>query len=214
MVLTRRKLGRVSRFLLVASTPDTEYAMYSHCVIIGGTGMLLAVSVQLAADCRTLTSVARTSRSLHVLDAAIQHYACTHYMLTADWSHADDFIASVASHVRAHGPTDLVLAWLHDDALGPRLATALAPAATRCTFYQVRGSTAGNPAANTSDLLRGWRCPPTVNYHQIILGFHADSTGSRWLRDDEICDGVLGGIAHPQAVTVVGTTTPWTERPG
>lgn len=214
MVLTRRKLGRVSRFLLAASTPDTEYAMYSHCVIIGGTGMLFAVSVQLAADCRTLTSVAGTRRSLNALDAAIQQCACTHHMLAANWSCADDFIACVANRVRASGPADLVLAWLHDDALGPRLATALAPAATRCAFFQVRGSSAGNPAANTSDLLRGWQCPPTVDYHQIILGFHADPTGSRWLRDDEICDGVLGAIAHPQAVTVVGTTTPWTERPG
>lgn len=187
--------------------------MYSHIVIIGGTGMLFAASQQLAANCRTLTSIAHTRRSLNALDAAIKPDACAHHMLVADWSDPEGFIATVTSGIRESGPADLVLAWLHHDALGPRLATALAAVAAHCAFFQVRGSAARNPATDTNDLLHDWRCPSTVDYHQIILGFHVDAGSSRWLRDEEICAGVLDGIAHPHAITYVGTTTPWAERP-
>lgn len=187
--------------------------MHSHIVVIGGTGMLFGVSRQLAADCRTLTSVARTDHSLRALDTAITPSGCTHRMLTADWIHADDFISSVANSVRESGPADLVLAWLHDDSLGPRLATALAPATTRCAFFQIRGSAARDPTQRTETVLRDWQCPPTMDYYQVILGFHADAAGSRWMRDDEICAGVLDAIAHPRTATIVGTITPWAARP-
>ena len=190
-----------------------ESIVYSHVLTIGCTGMLRKAAVDLAGRCKTLTSIARTGRSLRALDAAIKDADCTHRMYPLDWSDPDGFIDTVATRAHEAGEADLVLAWLHDDALGPQLAQVLAPANRRCAFYQVRGSAAANPAARTGSFLQGHDIPATIGYHQIILGFHVDRDGSRWLHDDEICAGVLDAIAHPEPATTVGAIEPWTRHP-
>lgn len=186
--------------------------MYSHVLTIGCTGMLREAAVALAGRCRVMTSVARTQASLRAIDAAIHGADCAHHTLSADWSHPEAFVDAVATHVREAGAPDLVLAWLHDDALGPQLAQALAPTDMACAFFQVRGSAAADPSEDAGRLLASHNIPATVGYHQVILGFHLDEDGSRWLRDSEICTGVLAAIDHPQSVTIVGTTTPWSDR--
>lgn len=182
--------------------------MYSHVLIVGGTGMLFEASLSLARNCRVLTSIARTERSLRRLDAAIGKAGCVHHMCAIDWSRPDAFVQRVTEHLREEGDADLVLAWLHDDHLGPRLATTLAPACGTCAFFQVRGSAAANPA--------NWleaNLPTSIDYHQIVLGFRIDGGSSRWLRDDEISAGVLAAIEHPRDVAVVGTVEPWSRHP-
>lgn len=187
--------------------------MYTHVLAIGCTGMLFDASVVLSRQCRALTSVARTEASLTRLDAAIAGAGCAHHTLALDWSRPDAFIDTVADHVRVVGTPQLVLAWLHDDALGPHLAQAIAPCNERCAFFQVRGSTAAKPAGSASSFLDGHDIPANLAYHQIILGFHADHSRPRWLRNDEICAGVLEAIAHPRPVSIVGTVMPWTNHP-
>lgn len=175
--------------------------------------MLFDASVTLSGRCRRLTSVARTEASLQRLDATIARRDHAHHMLALDWSEPDVFIAAIAGYLQRAGAPDLVLAWLHHDELGPRLAQAIAPSDERCAFFQVRGSAAANPSCRMDALLQGRNLPSSIDYHQIILGFHADDQGSRWLHDNEICAGVLDAIEHPDNVTIVGTITPWTNHP-
>lgn len=175
--------------------------------------MLRGASEALAHRCRVLTSVAGSARSLQALDAAIANRDIAHHMLALDWRTPGEFVAAITNHARATGSPDLVLAWLHDDALGPRLAAALASTTTHCAFFQVRGSAAANPAEAPDSLLRDSAIPAAIDFHQIILGFHLEAHGSRWLHDEEICAGVLAAINHPQSVTLVGTATPWSHRP-
>ena len=54
---------------------------------------------------------------------------------------------------------------------------------------------------------------PGIIYHQVILGFMRTSSGSRWLRNAEISQGVLGAIASKKPLSIVGTIEPWDERP-
>lgn len=186
----------------------------SHVVIVGGTGMLMEASKALAHRCGILTSVAGTKRSLLAMDRAISGTGCEHRLLALDWSEPDAFVRCVVDYVRrAEVSPSLVLAWLHNDRLGPRLATALVPENARCAFFQVRGSAAANPAGNADALLQECDVPATIDYHQIILGFQIEGGGSRWLRDSEISAGVLTAIDRADALTIVGTVTPWSRRP-
>lgn len=172
------------------------------------------VSKTLAGRCRILTSVAGTEHSLRALDRVIGGSGCDHRMLALDWSESDAFVRDVAAHVRqAEVPPSLVLAWFHEDGLGPRLAAALAPATARCAFFQVRGSAATDPVANVDAYPHECGVPAMLDYHQIILGFQIGGGQSRWLYDSEISAGVLTAIDHPKPVTIVGRVAPWSRRP-
>ncbi|MGH8190945.1 MAG: hypothetical protein ACREP2_05815 [Rhodanobacteraceae bacterium] len=187
--------------------------MYSHVLIVGGTGMLLGASKVLAARSRHLTSIARTEDSLQRLDAEIARAECVHHMHALDWSQPATFVRAIADRVREVGDPELVLAWLHDDRVGPLLANAIAPARGHCDFYQIRGSAAANPAANIESPPFAQSVPGNIDFHQIVLGFRIEGGGSRWLHDDEISAGVLAAMEGGKVVAVVGTVEPWSRRP-
>lgn len=134
-------------------------------------------------------------------------------MLALDSSEPDAFVDRLVNHVCSSGSPELVLAWLHQDRLGPRIAKALAPDDRRCQFFQVRGSAAANPANEAESFLRDFGTPESVDYFQVILGFHSDECGSRWLNNPEIAAGILAAIASPRPVTIVGVLEPWSSRP-
>ena len=75
------------------------------------------------------------------------------------------------------------------------------------------GSAAGSPL-NEAGALRNQVEPRSdLAYHQIVLGFKREACSSRWLTDEEISAGVLDAVSEKQPSYVVGTVTPWDERP-
>lgn len=189
--------------------------MRRHIMIIGGTGMLFDASVALAEQCDTLTSVARSMESLGALDRALAQARCDHHPLRLDWSNVTAFLGAISRHVESIGHPSLVVAWLHQDSLGPRVATVLSHKETPCDFFHIRGSASVDPTSNTDSLIPPPGLSRSIHYHQVILGFIAgrEGRGSRWLHDAEISDGVLAAINRRRDIAVVGTVTPWTDRP-
>ena len=187
--------------------------MYGHILIVGGTGMLKKTSIALAGMCKTLTSVARTRESLAVLNEALAGTGLVHHMLMLDWTTPATFLASLSDHVNRVGEPSLVLAWIHDQELGPRIASAVCPSKGRCDYYQVRGSAAGDPVAPIVPNKKPATLQTGMCFHEIILGFHIDAKGSRWLHDHEICAGVTAAIQRGDQRAIVGTVVPWSARP-
>lgn len=132
----------------------TDARPYGHTLIVGGTGMLAGASVALAGRSARLSSVARTPRSLETLDAAVRGSGCVHHLLAVDWSDPDAFLAAILGHVDATEPPDLVVAWIHDDALGVRLARAVARPARPPDVVQVIGSARGDVLAAADAAVR------------------------------------------------------------
>jgi len=187
--------------------------MHEHILIIGGTGMLKATSIALADRCNLLTSVARTERSLNALDQALARPGVFHHLLPLDWTEPATFLDLLVRHLNRVGQPSLVLAWLHQDEFGPRIAAALAPRCGTGDFFQVRGSAAADPTSNAESLFEANTVPTCMRFHQIILGFHFTGNHSRWLNDAEISAGVLAAIDHPKDKTIIGTVTPWSAHP-
>ena len=52
-----------------------------------------------------------------------------------------------------------------------------------------------------------------VSYFQVVLGFKKEAGSSRWLTNDEISDGVLEAIKLREMCHIIGTVTPWDQRP-
>ena len=175
--------------------------MYTHTVIIGGTGMLSAASVQLSGQSRRLTSVARTRESLARLDAALPKGHGVHHMLSLDWSVSEAFLQGIAKHIEATEPPDLVVAWVHNEQLGIRIASALR---SNVQFFHVIGSATASPGNLAARVQREANVPSNVAYHQVVLGSVLQGGHARWLTNEEISNGVLAAIHERQARFVVG----------
>ena len=174
--------------------------------------MLFDVSVELASQCRILTSVAKTDASLLKLNEAVKEKSCKHHRLSLDWN-SSAFSESLRQHVQSIGYPGLVLVWLHKDVLIPNVALAVSTEDEACSFYHVRGSAAADPAHQNSDILAGHQLPKSFRYHQVILGFHIEDGASRWLSNSEISNGVRQAVQNSKPDSIVGTVRPWSQRP-
>jgi len=180
--------------------------MYEHILVVGGTGMLKQATIQLADTCKVLTSVASTRESLKRLSESLEAAACTHYPLQLDWLQKQAFLDSIGSHVKNIGAPNLTLAWLHDDSMGPELASVLGHKDSDANlFFQVRGSSAVNSTGQIEALSEIRENTDSSRYFQILLGYIVDDNNvSRWLTHAEIVSGVLTAIQSPTPITHVG----------
>ena len=185
--------------------------MEQHTLIIGGTGMLKEASIALATQCKLLTSVARTVASVRQLDCELQLRTERHHMLQLDWSDENNFLDALEGHCSSVGYPSLVVAWLHQDELGPRIAARVGAVRDSCCFFHIRSSAAADPTLCTQRLAKAWSDVP-VQHYEIILGFQLTESGSRWLNNSEISSGVLNAIERGERETIVGVVSPWAHR--
>jgi hypothetical protein len=183
-------------------------------LVIGGTGMLRRASLAIARKSSTFTAVARTRTSLDALARDVGNpNERQQFYIDLDWDDQDKFLAALARHVSQHGHPSLVVAWLHNASLGPRLANALSEHSSTCEFFQVLGSAGRGPSSEASGLKNQIDRRSGLAYYQVVLGFRREGSLSRWLTNDEISDGVLDAISAKLPSYVIGTVTPWNERP-
>jgi len=52
-----------------------------------------------------------------------------------------------------------------------------------------------------------------MRYRTILLGFVVEGKTSRWLTNNEICDGVIEAIENDARDSIIGTVEPWNKRP-
>lgn len=175
--------------------------------------MLREATIELAQRSGILTAVSHSRNSLRDLGQALSGSPCERRLLSLDWSQGPAFIASLKRHVAAAGAPSLVVAWLHDPALGPVVANAVSLPGWRCDFFQVLGSDAADPERSPDTLHATLEPSGELVYHQVILGFCKTENGSRWLTHAEISAGVLEAIERRAPSHTVGVVSPWSDRP-
>jgi len=176
-----------------------------HALVVGGTGMLRGAVLGLARDV-DVTVVARGARRLDALRTA----SAAVHPVRADWRDAAAFAAALDGAVSARGPFSLAVAWIHSDAPDAPLEAARR---VRGPFFHVLGSAAADPSAPDPGRRALFEGIPGLTYHEVILGFVVEGSGSRWLTDAEITRGVLESVAAARPRFVVGTVEPWSARP-
>jgi hypothetical protein len=151
-------------------------------LIVGGTGMLAGLTRRVATHSRSLTLVARRPEPLATELGARP--------VSLDWT---DALGAQRALEALRNTFDLVISWLHDDAVF--LARACENAARSLgRSVRVHGSL-------SIDLtVRERRDPdprPGITRQTVILGWFADPSaedGQRWLTDAEICEGVWQAV--------------------
>jgi hypothetical protein len=184
-----------------------------HALVVGGTGMLRPVSLELARRGYTTSVIARSRGPLDELAADSGGRIRP---IALDYRHTDELVRALDQAAAAHGPIELVVAWIHAVAPDAPLVVARAAAAGgqhRVDYFHVLGSAADDPSQPDPERRTRFEAVARVAYHEVILGFVVEGGSSRWLTDDEIAGGVLEAIDRSAPRWVVGTTRPWSARP-
>ncbi|MEM9010506.1 MAG: hypothetical protein AAGE18_04715 [Pseudomonadota bacterium] len=164
---------------------------FAHAVVFGGTGMLADATRHLAGLAGQLTLLARRPAPLAMELGAVP--------LPVDWADPDATRAVIAGIAPA---PDLVLSWLHDEAVWLAAPLeALLPAGGRS--IRVHGAASRDPARQAE---RDPNPRPDVRRQTVILGWQQVETGTRWLTDDEVSAGAIAAIEDAEATRIVAGT--------
>lgn len=184
----------------------TEFA--AHALVVGGTGMLAPAVRALVASGWRVSVIARRASAFVRREPGVTGLDC-------NYNDADAFASTVDRARDGEGPIMLAVGWFHtpgpSSVVAPRVGAPGAPG----RFFHVLGSAAADPS-DPAALARAARTAegaPLCLYRQVVLGFVAGETGSRWLTNAEISDGVLAAIEADAPLSTVGVTRPWSARP-
>jgi hypothetical protein len=207
--------ARDDRGLVTPSGPHRDAGRSGaprHVLVVGGTGMLRPVSLELARRGYTTSVIARGRGPL---DDMARESGGRIEPIALDYRDTDELVRALERSVAAHGPIVLVVAWIHAVAPDAPLVVARAAAAGghRVDYFHVLGSAADDPSQPDPQRRAGFAAVAGLEYHEVILGFVREGSSSRWLTDDEIAAGVLDAIDRGAPRSIVGTTRPWSARP-
>jgi NAD(P)-dependent dehydrogenase (short-subunit alcohol dehydrogenase family) len=158
-------------------------------LVVGGTGMLAGLVRALAEEGDDVTVLARWGWPG---SGSVQS-------LLVDYRNAD----ALKLVLKDAGLFERMVAWIHSDAPG---ALGVLRQSVVGDVLHVLGSAAADPGFPV-------HIPAVGEPREVILGFVRAGTHSRWLTDDEISAGVLQALNSGEPRSVIGTVTPWSDRP-
>lgn len=184
-----------------------------HALVVGGTGMLRGVCLDLAQRGWIVSVVARRHVGLASLAAEARAAGGMINPLPADY-HDEAMLAARLRSARAgHGPVSLAVCWVHSSASGAvQLIAEMVAHSRGCRLFHIVGSE-GHHAPAAGDASTQAAMVEGVSYRRVTLGFVREANQSRWLTHDEISRGVLRAIDRDGDEAVVGTVQPWAARP-
>lgn len=172
-----------------------------HALVIGGTGMLSGVTVELAKRTQHMTLISRRASAFVERSGFVRTVG-----IDADWSDARGFLAEYVQRVTRVGETDFALLWMHSSAHRTFDMVLDALDGYPCEVVHVVGSQPDSSRLDPSRV-RERLLGSTIRYRTARLGCRVEPSGTRWLTHEEICTGVLECIQTGQDL-VVGDRVP------
>ncbi|WP_306798634.1 short-chain dehydrogenase [Oceanobacillus saliphilus] len=180
-----------------------------HALVIGGTGMLAKVTLDLVNRGYNVSVIGRNqTRMDQLMNMAEDSSKIT--PLFVDYRNENELKEAVRKTIRQNGRIDLAIAWIHsvaENALNI-ISAEISKTTVKWDLFHIVGS-----SSDLDQIKRKADVPKSCVYHQIQLGFMIDGTKSRWLTHDEIGAGVIKAMEKRQPVHIVGTVDPWELRP-
>ncbi|WP_416144333.1 short-chain dehydrogenase [Planococcus koreensis] len=172
-----------------------------HALVIGGTGMLSKASVWLSENGYHVSVIGRNPEKMQQL---LEQNPVQLIPVLVDYTNTEELAEQIRSIQKKNGPIELVVAWVHST--GPHAIPCvleMLAANQPVAFFHVNGS-----SSNLKDIKAKTSVPKHVLYHQIQLGFKIENGISRWLKHDEISQGVIDAVLSGKPESVIGTTDP------
>lgn len=179
-------------------------SMREHALVVGGSGMLAAASLWLAQNGYTVSVIGRNKEKLNRL----QNKHNQIHPIAVDYYDTSDLQAKLRQSIADNGAYKLVVAWIHwhDKEILKAIADEIKD--NPWELFHVLGS-----SSQLDEIIRDAEDFPNCTYHQVQLGFIVEGHRSRWLTHEEISNGVIESIRTKAKRHVVGTLTPWDQRP-
>jgi NAD(P)-dependent dehydrogenase (short-subunit alcohol dehydrogenase family) len=184
----------------------------NHALIVGGTGMLREVALQLARGGSRISVIGRDRSKLATLEGQSSGLVRG---ISLDYRDSKPLLGELEAAMQRDGPIDLAVCWIHSDALDAPIIVAQAIASTTHPprYLHVLGSASADPS-RADERHKQLETLPGIVRRTVILGFVIDAeAGSRWLTNEEISRGVIDAIESDRPETVVGVVRPWSRRP-
>jgi hypothetical protein len=184
-----------------------------HAMVIGGTGMLSEVSLNLLRSGYEVSVIGRSPARLQKLaqKAASQGEQSSRRLslITVDYHHNEELQKEVSKAIGAHGPIRLLVSWIHSTAPNalPIILKEVAHTKEDFRLFHVLGS-----STNLDEMREKVNPSAQCHYRQVKLGFILEANGSRWLTNEEIATGVWSAIQQDIS-SVIGVLEPWEKRP-
>lgn len=186
-----------------------------HTIVVGGTGMLKELVLWLVKQGSTVTVIARDNKKLMALVQETQALPGSVYPLAVDYTDELLLQEELLLAIRMHGPPVLAVCWIHSHATQAPISIAglLDKEVQKCNYYHVLGGgdvqpdKEDNPFRTTVGRLKH------INYFEIVLGFIVEDGNSRWLTDEEICQGIIDAFDSKETLHIIGQTEPWEMHP-
>lgn len=181
-------------------------------LIVGGTGMLKGVVLELAAKGAHITLLSRNRTKMENLAGQMDNPSGRIHFIEADYRDTDTLRSKIGQNMHYFGPFDAVIGWIHSQGYHAHLEIAELTAHPDMHYYQVLGSMSRDPHA-APDKVAAQMEAKTMHYHQLVLGFIVENGNSRWLTNDEIREGIMEGIELNKPEHIIGVVEPWDARP-
>lgn len=180
-----------------------------HALVVGGTGMLSKVSLWLLDNGYHISIIARNpERMKQIIEKTSLNSHVT--QLLVDYRDSDKLKEKVNATIKQNGNIDIVVAWIHSiapDAL-KIIVQEISIRKYRWELFHILGS-----SSDLNEIKREVKIPKGCLYYQLQLGFVIEDSGSRWLTNKEISEGVIKAIKERNKILTIGQIDPWDEHP-
>ena len=176
-----------------------------HALVIGGTGMLSAVSLWLAKMGYKVSVIGRSKQKHHELVKHADNPTLIN-SLCLDYNNHSILENEVKNAIQLNGPISLVISWLPSMQLLDTVNRLVSQYIDDWKLYQVKGSR----RYFIVDLLN---VPQNCAHSSIYLGFILEGNQSRWLTNAEMADGVIKSVQDERTESIIGTLHPYEKRP-
>ncbi|MCH7690484.1 MAG: short-chain dehydrogenase [candidate division Zixibacteria bacterium] len=190
----------------------------AHILVVGGTGMLYDVCRHLCKSANTVTVIARNKKRLNRLASEAKELVGSINSISLDYSDSASLTSGLKKSIITHGPVELAICWIHASK-APEAARIIAETIdkqnnqTKCKYYQLLSSATADPSLEKKDISKDFDSLDNIDFRTILLGFIVERETSRWLTNNEICDGVIRAIENDAKESIIGTVEPWNRRP-
>ncbi len=181
-----------------------------HALVIGGTGMLADLSIWLASEYEHVTVIGREWGKFESLIEKAGNLAERIVPISVDYNDDGRFVDAIRRDLWRHGPVNLCVAWVRSKSMGSlEIAAKEISEHSReeWRLFRILG-VRGLKEKKMPEL------PSSARYREVTLGFIREDSRSRWLTNDEICQGIRDAIETDRQNTIIGLSGPDELFPG
>ncbi len=178
-----------------------------HILVVGGTGMLREVALHYAREGYVVSTIARHRRKLDELIEEAIAFPGEIHPLPLDYHNDETLRSSLEEVLAIHGPIGTVLSWIHSTAQDApfHIAEVLGSRLNKVHYYDILGSSSGDPSDIHSDRPEQFKQYSAIHYHRVVLGWINEVHGKRWLTNEEISQGVIDAVSSGVEEHIIGT---------